>query len=160
MSVRSLPVGSAARRAGLRARGPAADFHRWRATGAARRQSGYFIVDPINPGRLRLFIAGVASMLRISRAKRDLISRAAEGDGSRKPPPSSSSSPFSERRQEKTRRVCPRVCPDQCAHANGRDNQVTRSCCVHLASKRGLNASRLHHFASGSLPVSFCITYT
>jgi hypothetical protein len=44
-------------------------------------QSGYFIVDPINPGRLRLFIAGVATMLRISRAKRDLISRAAEGDG-------------------------------------------------------------------------------
>jgi len=71
----------AARRAGLRARGPAADFHRWRAIGAARRQSGYFIVDLINPGRLRLFIAGVATMLRISRAKRDLISRAAEGDG-------------------------------------------------------------------------------
>jgi hypothetical protein len=53
-------------------------LHRWRATGAARRQSGYFIVDPIHPGRLRLFIAGVATMLRISRAKRDLISRAAE----------------------------------------------------------------------------------
>jgi len=72
----SSPVGSAARRADLRARGLQLTSI---ATGAARRQSGYFVVDPL--AGFRLFIAGVATMLRISRAKRDLMSRAAEGGG-------------------------------------------------------------------------------
>ena len=43
------------------------------------------------------------------------------------------SSLLSERRHEKTQRVCPRVCPERCARASGHDNEVTPSCCPHLA---------------------------
>ena len=55
---------------------------------------------------------------------------------SEKPSPCVVFLPFSDERDERTRRVCPRVCPERCAQTIRRHNVVTHSCCLHLERRR------------------------